>query len=478
MKNMFFSFKFAAILATFLTMPAVAWAQDDADREDNPPSKEQLTALYQNQNWRGSAAMAEQLLQIDPEDTDILSVYGVALAQLNRNEEAEPIFKKLLEKKPDDPGIVRNLCHTQSVLKRDTALETCIKAADLNPDVAQVQHFVGQMLQSESRTDEALARYLKAWELEKTNPIYLTAATSIEFSQKKYEQAYEHTKSALDSGLNNPVVYLNVLIAANYIGKYEETIKLADKGYEIFHDDMMLMNKAVALYKLARFEEAETLLKELDPRTPEKSINWARFQYTYGQVLLATGCDLNKASSCQTPNEDACCAREREALARINKVKDHDLLKRETLLPVYLGLAQLINGEGKSAESVLAKALDQKEGKEDILAALAVTLYQFGDEQDKKAGLKYLEQALEISKDFEDIAKIKSSRGWPDRVLENYKKMLDDRNAKLEKPKKSGCSCDIAGQNGAPLSLASIFAVLAVLLAGLGLRRKADKSQR
>ena len=474
MKNMISSFKFAALLAACLVFPPASWAQDAEDLQDTPPSKEQLIEIYQNQNWQGVVDMAEQLMQIDPEDSAILSIYGVALAQLDKNEQAEGIFLKLIEKSPDDAQVLGNLCYAQSSLKRENALETCIKAAELNPDKDKIQYMVGQMLETANRPQDARDYYLKAWNIDKKSPIYLTAATSIDFRLNESDKAYEHTKTALDSGLKMPILYLNIELASNNIGTYEETIRLADEGYEAFHDDMMRMHKAVALYKLGRLDEAEALLKELDEVTAEGNFNYPRLQYTYGQVLLAKGCSAQKAGTCQTPNEDVCCVNERNALERINKVKDHELLKKETLLPVYLGFAQLVNGEGKNAEALLSKSLDAKNDKEDILAALAVTLYQFGDDQDKKAGMNYLSQALEISKDFEDIQKVKSSRLWPERTLEILGKMLDERN-EAAKPKKSGCSCDIAGHQGAPLSLASIFAVLAMLLSGLWLRRRTNK---
>ena len=194
---------------------------------------------------------------------------------------------------------------------------------------------------------------------------------------------------------------------------------------------------------------------------------------TYAQVLLAQGCNVEKANTCQTENEDPCCKGERDALEKVKGIEDHKLLKNEPRLPVTLACAQIVNGDLKSAESKLTQAISKAEDKTELQAALAVTLYMFGDKRDQDAGMKYLEEVLAADQLFASKDAVQKKYQWPPRMLDNLQIMLDKKTADSQpKTAKSGCSCDVNG-SGQPMSFMTIIAFLLALLAGLGLRRKA-----
>ena len=478
MKIAFQHTKSILLAALLAAMPVNAYAQENPATDENQEAdsqswtKEDLVQAYQAENWNESIRIADALLKSEPENKDYLSILGVALAQTSQNERAEKVFMDLSKNNPEDPLIHANLCIVQTALKGNTAEESCLKAAGLNPDNAIVQKTTAQVLESNKKTAEARKYYYNAWKLKKDDLVSLTAATSIDFKNKDYQAAYDLTKEGLDAGNEVSVLYLNSLLALSKLGRYEENIDLADKGYAKFHEDTMLAHKADSLVRLGRLEEAKTLFSELEERTASESMNWPRIELTYAQALLASGCSLEKANTCQTENEDPCCKGERDALEKVTGVQGHKLLKNEPRLPVTLAMAQIVNGELKSAESTLTQALGKTEDKTELKAALAVTLYMFGDKRDQDAGMKYLDEVLAEDQLFAHKDDVQKKYQWAPRMLENLQFMLDKRVEDSQpKTTKSGCSCDVSG-SGQPVSLASVLAFLLTLLAGLGWRRK------
>ena len=479
MKNAFQIVKIALLASLLTAIPVVTYAQ-----ENNAPEETQETAEnawteadlmneVQTQNWSKTVQIADALLKSDPENIKYLSILGAALAQTDENERAEKIFTDLLQKMPDNPEMTTNLCYSQMKLKREAAVETCLKAASMNPEKAEVLNITAIALENNNKLKEARQYYHKIWELDNSNLSALTSATSIDFNLKDYQAAYDLTKQAIDMGRNVPILYLNAMLALSKLGKYEENIQLAEDGYAKFKDDMMLFYKADALFQLGRMDEAEKLFAELEQRSSSGSLNWPRIELSYTQLLYLKGCDLKQANTCQLENEDSCCKNERDALEKINGIKDNKLLKNEPRLAVILACAQAINGDLKTAESTLSQALPKTEDKSEIQAALGVVLYMFGDKRDQEAGMNYLNQAKSANQDFASRETVQKKYLWPPRMLDTLQLMLDtpatDENQ--SKSAKSGCSCDM-NRTGHPMSLMTILAFLLTILAGLGLRRQ------
>ena len=483
MKNTL-AIRLTAMMALMLAFPAISLAQDEnsansqdqaAEQQEVNPKTALVQAIQANQ-WENAIQIADTILESDPNNTEVLSLLGAALAQNNQNERAETVLLKVIENTPDDPQANNNLCYIKYTLKRKDAADACVKAAKLNPDKADIQKLTAQALEANKKPDEARAYYVKSWELNHDDLVALTAATSIDFGKNDYQAAYDLTTKALDSNINNAVLYLNALVAANKLGRYEDAIKLADKGYPMFKDDGMLLNKAEALYQLNRLDEAEKIITELEKVISEKSVNGPKFNLLSTRVLLAQSCNLDQSTTCQLDNEDECCKRERAALEKITSVKDHKTLKKDLELPLVLGMAQMVNGNLKEAEANFALAHENQPDRIDITAAMAVNLFMFGDKRDHETSMVYLSKVLEQSNDFANIDYVRQTYKWPPRMLDNLQLMLDKRKKDAEAAERAahaGCHCDMA-QSHHPLGMGTIIAFLLAMLAGLGLRRKAQ----
>ncbi len=459
-------------LCLALCLPTAAFSQEAAAPSDNAAdiSAESLKAAYDQQQWEAAANIASKLLETSPDNADYLAIQGISYAQLEKFREAESSFIKLQSIKPDDPQNLSNLCFAQFSLGKKEAADNCKTAAKLNPQKAAIQLLAGQALENAKRIDEANEAYAEALKLNPDDLQTITLLSNTYYMQKNYKMFAETNESALNRGIETPILYLNAISARNLLGDYEKTIELADKGNEKYNDASMLQGKGEALYHLNRIEEAAKLLREINDKIPESAVTKPRANYFLARAILASPCSTGDTGTCDT-SENACCTKAQEAISLLEAIKNKVLLP-DNDYAVYAGLAYMMSGDLEKAEATLSKAThnDMNQDNASALAALAVTLNQFSDPRDKAAALQYYRQALDASPDFADIEKVKKTRHWPQMALD----ILAQLKAEHEKPavKKSGCGCEIAAPhtpNSTPL--AGLLGILCALGMMLRLRR-------
>ena len=440
-------------LAVSLLLPQFVYAQDN-NAPNDAVSADSLKAAFESQEWEKAFGIAEKLLETDSENIDFLAIAGISNAQLNHNDIAEKYFLKIQTLHPDDPRNIGNLCYAQNALARNDALQTCKKAAKLNPDKAAFSFIAGQLFENANNLEEAREAYETAYKLAPDDVQYLTALTNINYLQKDYRKMAENTEAAINRGLEMPVLYLNLLSAFNLSGEYEKTLTWAEKGYEKYKDPGILLSKGEALYHLDRIDEAAKVLREAKITISETSVLWPRAAYYLARVMLVEPCTSSQDGTC-VQDENACCSKIREAVALLNAIATRSALLPDKNYDVYLGLAQILDGNLEGAEATLSKAIhgNMNQDNASALAALAVALYRFDKPRDRKAAIQYYRQALDASPDFADFEKIRKTRHWPKSAIDT----LAQIKAEIEKPKsvKSGCGCDISNshsQNNAPIT--------------------------
>ena len=441
--------------------PALAAAQE-------PATPEMLAEAYENGRWSSAIMLAEELLKAEPENVSYLTILGVSATNINDFKRAEDVFEKAEALRPDAPLPLLNLGGARIKLKRENALDTCLKAAEKNPDNAELWQIIGQEYENGKRLDDARNAYLKACQIDPKNVAFITSVTAIDFSRKDYASALDISEKAIEGGNENVILYLNAILAANRSGAYEKALSLANRGYEKHHDPLRNLGKAEALNSLHRFEEALPVWKALLEEIKKSHQNYPRIQYGCARALLATSCDEPKYAKCGGDAEDACCAREHEALELLVAAKDDKVLRKSS--PEYdenLGLAYILNNKLEDAEAVLTAAVtnDLKKNSAGAPAALAVALYSFSDAQDRNAARVYYQQAVNASDDVSDPDRFVTARAWPQRLAGTLKKLKAEADAQKASKTKAKCSCDISAN--APAS--PLAAGLGALLACLGL---------
>lgn len=430
-------------------------------------TKDALVEAFQAEQWGRTIMIARELLKSEPDNSDYLSILGVSCANNNENQCAKEALEKARDLNPDDPQIYANLCAVYTQINFEDHVETCIEATKRQPDNAKLFYLTGQKLEKLKRVREAREMYEAAWKLDENNNIYLTAITTIDFSEKNYKSALEITEKGIALGNDVAVLYYNVIIAALRLGDFEKAKKYAEAGYAKYKDPIMLMGKAEALDGLARFDEADPVWKEVQENLPENSLSNDRFQLGIAKHMLVMSCNSESFKTCNTPTPDSCCARESEILTHLEKISPQ---KQDNNYQVYLGIAQTLANQLEKAEATLTKAVNANMDRDNAsaLAALAAALYQFEDERDKTAAKRYYTQALNASADFADFDQLPKTRSWPPRLIETLKQIQTDI-ASGDKKKTSGCSCELAQNPTIPLST---FALLLLVLAALVVKRR------
>lgn len=449
--------------------PAFAAAQETA-------TPEMLAEAYENGRWSRAIMLAEELLKAEPENVSYLTILGVSATNINEFKRAEEVFEKTEALRPGDPLPLLNLCGARIKLKREGALDTCLKAAEKNPDNAGLWQIIGQEYENEKRLDDARNAYLKACQIDPKNVAFITSVTAIDFSRKDYASALEISEKAIEGGNENVILYLNAVLAANRSGAYEKALALADRGYDKYHDPQLKQGKADALNSLHRFDEALPVWMSLLEEINKNHQNYPRIQYGCARALLATSCDEAKYARCGGDAEDACCAREREALELLVAAKDDKALRKSAPeYDEYLGLAYILNNKLEDAEAVLTSAVtnDLEKNSAGAPAALAVALYSFSDAKDRSAARVYYQQAVNASDDVSDPDRLVAARAWPPRLAGTLKKLKADDDAQKASKVKAKCSCDISAN--APAS--PLAAAFAALLACFGLCLARRRSQ-
>lgn len=118
------------------------------------------------QNFAAAAQQYEAMDKNDPNNPDILREWGklvmrdAARPEADRRAAAAAIWKRMLDKKPNDPvttSQVADLMRTANAT--DDAIALYKKAIELAPDAAQYREYLGEYYHSLKRSDEALATW-------------------------------------------------------------------------------------------------------------------------------------------------------------------------------------------------------------------------------------------------------------------------------------------------------------------------------
>jgi len=120
-----------------------------------------------------AAARYEQVLAADPEQWDVLYLYGTALLQLGRLREAIDVCSRAAKLRPEVPDIYNNLAVAyQGIGDFDAAVRAYRTAIELNPDFALAHSNFARLLESAGRFVEAEILLQRAIRLKPAEPAY------------------------------------------------------------------------------------------------------------------------------------------------------------------------------------------------------------------------------------------------------------------------------------------------------------------
>jgi tetratricopeptide (TPR) repeat protein len=217
-----------------------------------------------------------RLLDINPDDAEAHSNYGVLLADLGRHDEAEAHYQRALEINPDLAEVHYNYGLLLADLGRDEAEAHYRRALEINSDLAEAHLNYGVLLAELGRRDEAEAHYKRALEI--------------------------------NSDLAEAHLNYGVLLAE--LGRRDEAEAHHKRALEINPDYADAhSNYGLLLKKLGRRDKAEAHYKralEINPDLAEAHFNYGvlleglgREEEMQGQIALACAYALDSPTATQ-----------------------------------------------------------------------------------------------------------------------------------------------------------------------------------
>lgn len=221
------------------------------------------TAHHQKGRLLEAEALYQQMLQIDPDNADVLHLLGVIASQRGNHETAAALIKKAISAKPSEPVYYNNL---GIVLKAQGKLNDAVscyrRMISTKPDHAEAHYNLGNALTEQGKMDEAVACYQKALSIK---PDYADVYNNIGIvckTQGKLEKAIANYRKALSLKPNFADAYNNLGVAFKDQGRPEDAISSYRKALALKPDFAQAYSNLLFLYSYRAMLAPDTYLTQ------------------------------------------------------------------------------------------------------------------------------------------------------------------------------------------------------------------------
>jgi tetratricopeptide (TPR) repeat protein len=233
-------------------------------------------ALAALQRYEEALAAFNRAIALRPVDPGAWNNKGVALAALQRYEEALAAFNRAIELRPVDPEAWNNKGAALAHLQRyEEALAAFNRAIELRSDDPEAWANKGVALAALQRHEEALAAYDRAIALRPDYPDAWYNKGNALAALQRYEEALAAFNRAIALRPDYPEAWVNKGNALAALQRYEEALAAFNRAIALRPDyPEAWVNKGVALNALQRHEDALAALNralQLRPDYPNAS---------------------------------------------------------------------------------------------------------------------------------------------------------------------------------------------------------------
>ena len=199
------------------------------------------------------------VLSAEPSDLFALNQKGLILYESKKYKQAEELYRKSIEKFPDDPELHFNLGMTlQKTGRMDEAMESFARAAEIKPDYALAYDRMGQILFHKKDYKGAVREYDKALEINSGLAEIHNDMGNVFFEKNDFDKAQEYYTRAVELNAQIYEAFFNQCVILEKKGSIQKAIECYDNCMEKFESRPESMNNAGSLLiSLERFEEAE-----------------------------------------------------------------------------------------------------------------------------------------------------------------------------------------------------------------------------
>jgi len=226
---------------------------------------------------QGDIAAAEGIAELRlrrGDDPDSLHLLALVRVRQNRLEEATSLLRRALTLQPGQPEILFNLGRLLAMLNRDTEAQNAFESAALaQPNFVEAWYALGDVQQRIGEIGKAETSFRKVLALE---PQHAFAKLSLGVVLKDTERAQQSEVLLAEGlaetkdGLLQASFAYNLAFAQYDQGKIDAALNSFTlvRGLDPGRSSNVDLNRANILCELSRFEEAQTLLKDLLQREP------------------------------------------------------------------------------------------------------------------------------------------------------------------------------------------------------------------
>jgi len=219
---------------------------------------EEAFKAYQLGHLTKSEKILKRFLHIVPTNFDAINLLAIVFANQNKYPEAIKHYKKALELDPNDSAILSNLGSSlNSIGANHDALIALKKALKINPNIPEYWYNAGNILCDLEKSEESLIYYEQSVKLK---PGYYQAHNNFGralFDLKRYEESLIYFNKTLNINPHFPECLINKGEALRELKRYDEAIACYDKAYSLRPGYAEAhYNKANTLYQLKRYDEA------------------------------------------------------------------------------------------------------------------------------------------------------------------------------------------------------------------------------
>lgn len=240
-------------------------------------------------NFSGVIRMLEPTTHHKPVSFETAYYLGIAFAQTHNPGSAVKFLKLAYAKQPQNVALINILaiCHEQSG-DFENALTLYQQGALLDPNNADIQLNMGDLLRKLEKNDDAVSALKKAQQL---RPNHLTTMNNLAIALQQvgdFENAEKYFGEITKSQPENATAFANLGSLLHKRGRYEEAIASIQRALSIDPRHVgALVSLASPLISLGQLHEAEATLeiaRSIAPQNPVLLINLGRLQHEKGQL--------------------------------------------------------------------------------------------------------------------------------------------------------------------------------------------------
>lgn len=244
-------------------------------------------ALHQAGNLEGAVQLYRAVLGSEPRNTEALRMLGILHLQRGEWNEGARMAQDYLQLHPNQPDVLNNLGYAQQNLDQDEqALLNYDEAIGLNPDHAGAWYNRGNLLCKMQRYDEAESSYRKALLI---RPGHADSWVNLGNALKqmcRHEEALACYDRAIGLVPQHPMAYNNRGNALKELERHEEALASFSQAIRIDpHYADAYFNAGIVLEKMKQHEEALQAYRQAISLEPGHAQAWLN----QGLVLIEIG---------------------------------------------------------------------------------------------------------------------------------------------------------------------------------------------